>query len=93
MENIKTFIEPFVKLPYIDGKDFGIAEVLTAPFVVRLYAGIDAGFFGSSLAGDLKGLKFDTWARKVIERPSVKSTFVPLEYTEMVKRRVANAKK
>jgi len=78
IESIKTFILPLFPAqgPFILGSKFGLAEILTAPFVVRIYLIAKLGLLGNGIEAKLAELgKWDAWAKAVLANESVKKTF------------------
>ena len=78
IESIKTFILPLFPAhgPFILGSKFGLAEILTAPFVVRIYLTAKLGLLGNGIEAKLAELgKWDAWAKAVLANESVKKTF------------------
>jgi glutathione S-transferase len=79
IESIKTFIIPLFPAqggPFIIGSKFGLAEILLAPFVVRIYLIAKLGLLGDGIEAKLAELgKWDAWARGVLANESVKKTF------------------
>lgn len=72
---IKKEIEPLLETagPYFDGAaKMTMAEVLTAPFVLRLHAYSKAGLLPEGLAEQLKTLPhYDAWAGNLVKQESV----------------------
>jgi len=59
--------------PFFGGsKDLTFAEVIVAPFLIRMYALADGEYVPTSLAKQLNSLpNFSRWAKAVMEHPSV----------------------
>ncbi|MCJ1484137.1 hypothetical protein MMC06_004305, partial [Schaereria dolodes] len=72
---VRKEVEPLLEGagPYLEGSErLTMAEALTAPFLVRLYAYCNAGMFPKSLKSDLQALPhFSKWARATISQESV----------------------
>ncbi|KAI0170892.1 glutathione S-transferase domain-containing protein [Pestalotiopsis sp. NC0098] len=78
--------------PFFGGSDkLTLAEVLTASFVIRLYASSKHGILPESIRGDLaaKAPNFDKWAQAVIKHPSVLSIWDEEKIIEGTKVRIA----
>jgi len=77
VESIKSFILPLLPdTRYILGEKFGLPEILTAPFVIRLYLCATLGLLGEGIEAKLADLgKWDRWAKAVLANESVRKTF------------------
>lgn len=77
MESIKSFIIPLLPdTRFILGEKFGLPEILTAPFVIRLYLCAKLGLLGDGIETGLAELeKWDRWAKAVLANESVRKTF------------------
>jgi len=64
------------KSTFVIGDKFGLAEILVAPFVLRLYLSVKLGLLGEGVEAKLAEIpKWDKWARAVLANESVKATF------------------
>jgi glutathione S-transferase len=79
IESIKTFIIPLLpeKTQFVIGDKFGLAEILVAPFVLRIYLVAKLGLLGDGVeekfATEVE--KWDKWAKAVLANGSVRKTF------------------
>ena len=78
IESIKTYIEPLLpnESTFVLGDKFGLAEILCAPFVVRIYLVAKIGLLGEGI--DEKFLevnKWNKWARGIFANENVRKTF------------------
>lgn len=93
---IETHVEPLLKdaKPFFGGSsEFTMAEVLTAPFVIRYLAYSKDGLFPKSLREDLQKLpNFGPWAEAVAKRESVTYMWDEQKIVERTKKRIAKLK-
>ena len=78
VEAIHKFIIPLFPQDstFIIGDKFGLAEILVAPFVVRLFLLGKLGYLGDGIDGELAKIKkWDAWTKAIISNESVKKTF------------------
>ena len=78
IENINKFIIPLLpdKTPFILGNKIGLAEILVAPFVVRIYLLGKLGLLGDGTDVKLAEIpKWYEWTKEIIKTESVKKTF------------------
>lgn len=78
VEAINKFIIPLLPADttFIIGEKFGLAEILVAPFVVRLFLLGKLGFLGDGMDVKLAEItKWDAWTKAIIANESVKKTF------------------
>ena len=78
IESIKTFIEPLLpnETTFVLGDKFGFAEILCAPFVVRIYLIAKIGLLGEGIDGKFsEAKKWDKWARGILANENVRKTF------------------
>ena len=78
IENINKFIIPLLpdKTPFILGNKIGLAEILVAPFVVRIYLLGKLGLLGDGTDVKLTEIpKWYEWTKEIIKTESVKKTF------------------
>ena len=78
VEAINKFLNPLLPedTTFIIGQKFGLAEILVAPFVVRIFLLGKLGLLGDGSDVKLAEIrKWDAWTRAVIANESVKKTF------------------
>jgi glutathione S-transferase len=77
IESIKTFIVPLLPdSQFILGDKFGLAEILCAPFVIRIYLLVKLGILGNGVEEKMAQIeKWSKWARAVLANESVRKTF------------------
>lgn len=78
IENINKFIVPLLpdNTPFVLGEKFGLAEILVAPFVVRLFLLGKLGLLGDGADVKLAEIpKWYEWTKEIIRNESVKKTF------------------
>ena len=94
---IEKEIEPLLKNanPFFNGSSqMTMAEVLTAPFIIRLYASCDDELLPKSLATSLDKLpNFSKWAKTTISQESVTYVFDEAKIIKGTKERIAKMKK
>jgi len=94
---IEKEIEPLLKNanPFFNGANqMTMAEVLTAPFIIRLYASCDDELLPKSLATSLDKLpNFSKWAKTTISQESVTYVFDEAKIIKRTKERIAKMKK
>ncbi|KAL7783873.1 thioredoxin-like protein [Trichoderma ceciliae] len=81
--------------PFFGGSSkLTLAEVLTASFILRMYALCKHGLLPASLLDDLtaKAPNFDKWAQKVITHPSVLGTLNVDAWIAIMKQRMGGGK-
>lgn len=93
---IEKEIEPLLKdaAPFFGGsKQLTIAEVLTAPFILRLKTYVEGGLAPASLVEGTKKLpNYTKWAEQVVKQPSVQHGYDGQKIIEGTKRRLAKMK-
>lgn len=89
-------IEPLLKdaNPFFGGADkITLAEALTAPFILRIYAFVKADILPQSLVSGLNALpNFTKWAAEVIKQDSVTYIWNEQNTIEGTKRKIAQLK-
>ena len=78
VESIKTYMVPLFTSqgPYLLGDKFGLADILCAPFVVRIYLLAKLGLLGAGVEGKLAEVEmWEKWARAVLANESLRKTF------------------
>lgn len=97
VNGLKNDIVPLLKEnggPYVLGKDFSMAEVLTHSFVLRLFAWAKAGFYGEGLYEQLQQIKeVKEWHDAIASRESAKKTFDEQAVVDGMKKRLEANKK
>jgi glutathione S-transferase len=91
LNGLKNDIVPLLKEsggPYVLGKEFSMAEVLTHSFVLRLFAFAKAGFYGDELYGQLQEItEVKTWHDAIVARESVKKIWNEKDLVDAMKER------
>jgi len=97
VNGLKNDIVPLLKEnggPYVLGKEFSMAEVLTHSFVLRLFAWAKAGFYGEGFYEQLQGIKeVKEWHDAIASRDSAKKTFDESFVVESMRKRLEANKK
>ena len=79
LNGLKNDIVPLLKErggPYVLGKEFSMADVLTHSFVLRLFAFAKEGFYGDELYAKLQEIKeVKQWHDAIASRESTKKTW------------------
>jgi glutathione S-transferase len=78
IESISTFLVPFIpeKSTFVIGEKFGLAEMLVAPFVIRIYLAAKLGLLGEGFEVKLSEIpKWGRWAGAVLRNENVRKTF------------------
>jgi glutathione S-transferase len=79
VNGLKNDVLPLLKEyggPYVLGKEFSMADVLTHSFVLRLFAFAKAGFYGDDLYSQLQDIKeVKEWHDGIASRDSTKKTW------------------
>jgi glutathione S-transferase len=92
----KTEVVPLLQQhdgPYVLGKEFSMADVLTHPFLLRLFAFAKAGFYGEYLYGQLQGIKdVKDWHDAIAARASVKNIWDEKGVVEYMLKRIEASK-
>jgi glutathione S-transferase len=95
-EAIKKELEPLLKNagPYFDGAEkMTMAEVLCAPFLLRLHAYSTAGLLAERLSDDLKSLpNYTKWADNILKQESVIYIWNEEDMMERTKARIEKLK-
>lgn len=97
VNGLKNDIVPLLQQyggPYVLGKEFSMADVLTQSFLLRLFAFAKNGFYGDELYEQLQGIKeVKEWHDAIAARDSIKKTWdEKLLVNRMKKRLEANKK-
>jgi glutathione S-transferase len=97
LNGLKNDIVPLLKQnggPYVLGKEFSMAEVLTHSFVLRLFAFAKAGFYGDELYGELQKIKeVKEWHDAIASRESTKKTWNEKDIIDGTKKMLESRKK
>jgi glutathione S-transferase len=97
INGLKNDVVPLLKEnggPYVLGKEFSMAEVLTHSFLLRLFAFAKEGFYGEELYSQLQGLKeVKEWHDAIAARESVKKTWDEADVVGATKKRMEANKK
>jgi glutathione S-transferase len=97
VNGLKNDVVPLLKEyngPYVLGEEFSMADVLTHPFLLRLFAFAKAGFYGEDLYGQLQEIKeVKDWHDAIAVRDSVKKIWDEKAVVEGMRKRVAANKK
>jgi len=77
VESIEKFLVPVLPdTPFVLGDKFALPEILTSPFVLRIYLLAKLGLLGEGAEAKLAAIpKWDKWARGVLANESVRATF------------------
>jgi glutathione S-transferase len=78
IESINTYIEPLLssESTFVLGDKFGLAEILCAPFVVRIYLIAKIGLLGEGIDEKFSEARgWDKWARGIFANENVRKTF------------------
>jgi glutathione S-transferase len=91
---LETEIVPFFKEsggPYVLGKEFSMADVMTHGFILRLFAWAKAGFYGEGLYDELTQIQeIKEWHDALLTRPSVQKTFDEEFIVNTMRKRLEN---
>ena len=97
VHGLKNDVVPLLKQyngPYVLGKEFSMADVLTNSFVLRLFAFAKAGLYGQDLYEQLQEIKeVKDWHDAIAARDSVKKTWDEKAVVEGMRKRVEAHKK
>lgn len=97
VDSLKTEVVPLLQQydgPYVLGKEFTMADVLTHPFLLRLFAFAKAGFYGEDLYRQLQGIKdVKDWHDTIAARESVKKIWDEKAVVEHMRKRIEANKK
>jgi glutathione S-transferase len=78
IDSINTYLVPFLpdSTTFVIGDRFGLAEILVAPFVIRVYLAMKLNLFGEGIDAKLAKMeKWDRWAKAVLANKNVRKTF------------------
>jgi len=96
VNGLKNDVVPLLKQyggPYVLGKEFSLADILTHSFVLRLFAFAKEGFYGEGVYEQLQGIKeVKEWHDAIAARPSVKKTWDEETVVGGLKKRLAAKK-
>jgi glutathione S-transferase len=79
--------------PYVLGKEFSMADVLTHSFLLRIFAFAKAGVYGDTLYDELQKIKeVKEWHDAIAARESVKKTWNEKAVVAIIKNRLQSKK-
>ena len=96
VNGLKNDVAPLLREydgPYVLGKEFSMAEILTHSFILRLVAFAKEGFYGEGVYEQLQSIKeVKEWHDAIAARPSVKKTWNEEFVVGVAKKRLAAKK-
>jgi glutathione S-transferase len=92
VNGLKNDVVPLLKEfsgPFVLGNQFSMAEAMTASFVLRLWAYVNAGFYGEGFYEQLEGIKeAKDWHDAIEERHSIKKTWNEKDNVDAMRKRI-----